>query len=202
MMRGRIIRGELKPDARLTELEVAGKFGTSQGPVREALQMLEQEGLLERRAGRTMHVTAVSAREVHEYSRIRSTIEAIAIARTSERITDDELIVLDELVEAMYRAGEQDDLNTMVGYDMEFHRLICQWSGSPVLVGSWMPLYSQIQRFILQTHHQYFADLTDLASTHRPILEALQKKDSDQASLLIKEHIELIWNWLNGGDAN
>lgn len=77
-LRSAIIRGELAPDSKLVELEIAQKMGTSQGTVREALQRLEREGLVERRSHRGTYVTILSLSEIHESFVIRSTIEGFA----------------------------------------------------------------------------------------------------------------------------
>jgi len=192
-LRERIISRDLAPDTRLTELDIASDFGTSQGPVRDALQMLEQECLLERRSGRTMHVTTATKDEIHGFSMVRKTIEQIAIKKTAENILDDQLKVLKDLVKAMQDAAANHDGTSLVQYDMEFHRLICQWSGSPVLVGAWIPLYSQIQRFILENHRTYFANLNELADSHQPILDAIESHDPELASQLVQEHIDYVW---------
>lgn len=193
-LRTAIARGDLPPDHKLVELEIAASMGTSQGPVREALQLLERDGLVERRARRGTYVTRTTLDEIYEFFVIRSTIESFAIRRAIQRMTPEHDRVLQMLIDDMRRAGENGNMETLVEYDMEFHRLICEWSGSAVLVSAWMPLYSQIQRFILQTHQHYFTDLTELADTHHPIIDAVIRRDVDAAADLIQQHVMLIWS--------
>jgi DNA-binding GntR family transcriptional regulator len=193
-LRKAIVHGDLPPDHKLVELEIAANMGTSQGPVREALQLLERDGLVERQARRATVVTRTTLDEIYEFFVIRSTIEAYAIRRTVQKMTPNHDEILQSLIDQMKRAGDANDLSALVEHDMEFHRLICEWSGSAVLVNAWMPLYSQIQRFILQTHQHYFNDLIELADTHQPILAAMTARDADLAAESIQQHVMLIWS--------
>jgi len=175
-------------------LEIANKMGTSQGPVREALQRLEREGLVTKQSHSATFVTTVSIDEMYELFSIRSVIEGFAIRRTVERITPEQCDQLQELVEAMRAAGQRDNMLELTEHDLQFHRLICQWSGSATLQRAWDPLYGQTQRFVVRTHKKYFASLTDIADTHRPIIAALREQDIDHVTELIQEHIMLIWS--------
>ncbi|HAJ37131.1 MAG TPA: hypothetical protein DCL15_15750 [Chloroflexi bacterium] len=193
-LRTEIVSGRLTPGARVVELEVASAMGTSQGPVREALQRLEREGLVEKHSHSATFVTNVSIDEMYELFSIRSVIEGFAIRRTVERITPEQCDQLDQLIELMRTAGRNDDMLTLTGHDLQFHRLICQWSGSGTLQRSWDPLYGQTQRFVVRTHKDYFASLTDIADTHVPIVAALRNHDAANVTRLIQEHVMLIWH--------
>ena len=193
-LRARIVSGELPPDARIVELEVASAMGTSQGPVREALQRLEREGLVRRQSYSATFVTGFSLDEMYELFSIRSLIEGFAVKRTVECITAEQCDQLGRLVDLMREAGERDDMFTLTEYDFQFHRLICQWSGSATLLRAWDPLYSQIQRFVVRTHRDYFAHTTDIADTHLPIVAALRGHDQENVSELMHEHVMLIWS--------
>ncbi|MBK8050197.1 MAG: GntR family transcriptional regulator [Anaerolineales bacterium] len=193
-MRARIVSGQLPPDARIVELDIASSMGTSQGPVREALQRLEREGLVRRQVHSATFVTDISLDEMYELFSIRSVIEGLAIHRTVQTITLAQCDQLARLVDLMRDAGTRDDMFTLTEYDFQFHRLICQWSNSGTLLRAWDPLYSQIQRFVVHTHRAYFAHTTDIADTHLPMLAALRCGDVEHVSRLIQEHIMLIWS--------
>src|SRR5262245_8324192 len=193
-LREEIIHGHFQPGKRLVELDIAAQMGTSQGPVREALQRLERDGLVERRVRSATFVADTSIGEIYELFSIRSLVESFAIRHTIARITPDQCDELQTLVEDMRRAGRADDMIALVEHDVEFHRRICEWSGSTTLFRTWMPLYSQIQRFIALTHRRYFPDLVELANTHQPIVEVLRGGDAEQAARIIQEHIMLIWS--------
>src|SRR3982750_1318734 len=78
-LRRAIICAELLPGEKLIELEIAAQMGTSQGPVREALQRLEHDGLVERRARSATFVTSISTDEMRELIAVRSTVEGFGI---------------------------------------------------------------------------------------------------------------------------
>ncbi|MBE2239554.1 MAG: GntR family transcriptional regulator [Caldilineaceae bacterium] len=193
-LRTAIISEQLAPGARIVELEIANTMGTSQGPVREALQRLEREGLVTKQSHSATFVTTVSIDEMYELFSIRSVIEGFAIRRTVARVTSQQCDQLQELVEAMRTAGQRDDMLELTEHDLQFHRLICQWSGSATLQRAWDPLYGQTQRFVVRTHKRYFASLTDIADTHLPIIVALRAHDEANVSRLIHEHVMLIWS--------
>ncbi|MFN8377380.1 MAG: GntR family transcriptional regulator [Anaerolineae bacterium] len=196
-LRAEIILGHYPAGTKLVELDLAQKLGTSQGTIREGLQRLEREGLVERHTHRATFVTEVDTEAMYELFVIRSTIEGIALRRAMARIQDPELAQLESLWVSMRDAADKDDIADLVEHDLEFHRFICRCSHSSVLLSTWQPLYSQIQRFMVQTHPRYFQDLHSLADTHMPVLDAIRSGDVDDAVRVLQEHIMLIWSWLN-----
>ncbi len=98
------------------------------------------------------------------------------------------------MVDRMRQAAAKDDLALLVDYDLQFHQRICEWSASKTLLRTWMPLYSQIQRFITQTHPRYFSDLKEIADTHDTIVTVLRQNHAEDAARVIQEHIMLIWS--------
>jgi DNA-binding GntR family transcriptional regulator len=199
-LRRNIVSGELAPGSRIVELDIAGQVGTSQGPVREALQRLEREGLVQRRAHSATVVTDLVLDEMYELFSIRSLIEGFAIRHTVECISAEQCDQLAHLTGLMREEGRREDMLGLTVYDMEFHRLICKWSGNATLLRAWDPLYSQIQRFVVRTHRDYFGSVTAVAETHDPIVAALRNHDVEQVTPLIQEHIMLIWSLFARGD--
>lgn len=193
-LRRAIICAELPPGEKLVELDIAAQMGTSQGPIREALQRLEHDGLVERRARSATVVTGMSTSEMYELFSIRTVIEGFAIQHTVKTITADQCRELDALVDKMAQAGREKNLITLAEHDMEFHRRIVEWSGSAGLLRVWSPLSSQSQRFIVQSHPEHYVDFVEIGTRHQPIVEALRRHDSDEALRLIQEHIMLIWS--------
>jgi DNA-binding GntR family transcriptional regulator len=192
-----IICEELRPGEKLVELDIAAQMGTSQGPVREALQRLERDGLVERRARSATFVTPISMDEVYEMFSVRSVIEGFAAQRAARLMMADNGVELDELVQKMERSGRQKEIITLAEYDMQFHRRIVEWSGSTGLLRAWMPLSSQIQRFIVHSHPLHYPDFVEVGTRHQPIVDALKKQDGDAAAAALQEHIMLIWSRIN-----
>ncbi len=193
-MRRAIVSGELQPDQKLVELDIAEQMGTSQAPVREALQRLERDGLVERRARRATFVSRMSQDEIYAIFSVRSVIEGVAIQRAIQRLTPARCSELHFLLEKMREAAQHNDLILLIEHDLTFHRRLCEWSASSTLLNAWLPLYSQIQRFVVQTHPKYFADLVELANTHQPIVEAVCQNEIERARQVVQDHVMLIWS--------
>lgn len=196
-LRHAIIAAQLLPGEKLVELEIAAQMGTSQGPVREALQRLERDGLVERRARSATFVTRISIDEMYELFSIRSEIEGFAARRTAQQITEEQCKILDDLIQKMAQVGSLKEIITLAEYDMQFHRCIVEWSGSPNFIRVWTPLSNQIQRFIVMTHPEYYPDYVEIGTRHQPIADALRQHDSEGAARAVQEHVMLIWRQIN-----
>jgi len=175
-------------------LEIAQQMGTSQAPVREALQRLEQDGLVERQSHSATYVSEINLDEMYEIALVRKTVEGIAICYTARCITDEQCDELEQLVESMRRAARANDMALLSTFDLDFHLRICEWSGKETLVRVWTPLYYQMQRFLVITHPHAFPDLVEVAEVHMPIITALRAHDPGGAVQAIESHIMLMWN--------
>jgi len=196
-LRVAIISAQLPPGEKLVELDIAADMGTSQGPVREALQRLERDGLVERRARKMTLVSNFSIDEMYELFSVRTVIEGFAIQRTALKITDDQCDELEALIENMTEAGRQNNIITLSRYDVQFHQHICEWAESTSLLQAWMPLSSQIQRFVVQTHPERYPDFVDVAIRHQPIVDALRSHNAEHAARTVQEHIMRFWSGFN-----
>lgn len=189
-----IINGDLAPGEKLVELDIAAQMGTSQGPVREALQRLEHDRLVERRARSATFVSGINADEMYELFSIRSVIEGFAVRRAALKITPEQCDELDELVMTMTGAGSRHELITLAEHDMLFHRRLLEWSGSTGLLSAWNPLANQLERYIVYSHTRLYSDFVEIGKRHQPIVEALRLHDADAAERAVRSHIMLIWS--------
>jgi DNA-binding GntR family transcriptional regulator len=192
-----IISGDVTQGEKLVEMDIAAQMGTSQGPVREALQRLERDGLVERRARSATFATSISMDETHELFAVRNTIEGFAVRHTAQKITLEQCDELDDLIQKMADAGRRQELMTLAQYDMQFHRRIVEWSDRAGLLRVWTPLSSQIQRFIVQSHPLHYPDFVEIGTRHQPILDALRSHDGDAAVRAIQDHVMQIWSRIN-----
>lgn len=193
-LRTAILHGQLIAGDRLVELDIAARLGTSQGPVREALQRLEYEGLVIRVPHTGTFVSPLSYEEMREIFAVRGEVEARAIRHAAERITPEQCDVLLEMIAAMRASGQAGDMPALADYDMAFHEYICELSGQSTLLRVWRLLYVQVQRFIIQTHPHYFPNLVDVAEQHVPLAESLISHDPERAAQGIYEHLRIIWS--------
>src|SRR5215204_3488179 len=109
VMLQRIVSGAYPPGARLVETRIAQELGVSQAPVREALRDLEQLGCIVHEPFRGCSVRAFSAHELLEAFPVRAALEALAARLAAERMTEDELLRLRDLLETMRAAAARED---------------------------------------------------------------------------------------------
>ncbi len=195
-----IIEGRLQAGDRLVELEIARQVGTSQGPVRDALQRLEREGLVERYSHSATFVTQLSREDMYEVFVIRRTLESMTFRRVAQFVTPEACDELQILIEKMLLAAERDDVVSLLNFDMQFHTSICQWSGNRTLLSVWTPLRAQIQRFVVQHYLDFCSSIHELALSHQPLVDVLRTNDVEQAEKLIQEHVMRAWSNSTGTD--
>ena len=183
----RILDGVYAPGDRLVEIQLAGEFGVSQAPVREALRELETLRFVFSEPFKGTRVRGVSREEVVEIYPVRAALEGLA-ARLAAVGLRGEVDPLRDLFEAMVRAAEAGDLREQVALDVAFHRRIVEAADNRTLLETWASL--RIEARTLITFLKADIDLLDLAETHRPVLEALANRDPDRAETSLRRHVE------------
>ena len=117
-----IMLGELAPGEPLVELELAARFGCSQGTVREALLQLQEEGLVRRNGHRGTQVSDCTADEAVEMFRVRQQIECNGALRALQHPSRTLLTDLRTLVQAMLASARGGDEMELAAFDRDFHR--------------------------------------------------------------------------------
>ncbi len=192
-LRRSILTGQLEPGERLVELELARRFETSQGPVREALQRLATEGLVVLKRHSGTYVAPLNHHELRAICEVRKTVECVGAAASAREMDEEQLQHLDRTLAEMYAAAGKGDRSSLIALDMSFHRFICEGSRLPTLIRVWDILANQIERFLHIDHPKHFPDQMEIARSHEPIVRALKARDAEAASLAVREHIDLIW---------
>lgn len=187
-MREAILSGRLKPGERLMEVQLAEEMGVSRTPVREAIRKLELEGLVVIVPRKGAYVSGFTLKDAAEVFEIRSSLEGLAAALAAERITDDEIALLDEVLKEISAAVAKGDINELVKKDGEFHQILFSASRNDRLTQMINNLKEQIDRFRVQS----FTNPTRLQSVlteHKKILDAIKRGNAEDAEKLAKEHI-------------
>ena len=99
-LREAILKGDLKPGERLMELQLASKLGVSRTPIREAIRMLEQEGLAVTMPRRGAEVAKMTLKDMEDVLEIRDALDELAVRLACDRITAEQLKQLVEVKEA------------------------------------------------------------------------------------------------------
>jgi DNA-binding GntR family transcriptional regulator len=186
-LREAILGGELKPGDRIRLEEVAERLGASRLPVREALRMLEAEGLTEHEAHKGARVPRLSPHEVDVIYRMRERLEPLALMESLPQLTEADH---EQLEEVQARIEANDDLEKFLDLDREFHMLT--YSGCHI-----DPLMSNVTRLWNSTQHyrRSFVQLGGRSrmwvvnSEHRLILDAVVRRDAVDGERFLGGHI-------------
>jgi DNA-binding GntR family transcriptional regulator len=192
-LRERILSNELRSGTRLVLRQLANEYDSSDIPVREALRMLERDGLVEMVPYRGARVTTLTAREIEETYFIRGHLESIATGLAAKRITDAELDVLDDLMVRMRAAVEEKDGPGFSDLNREFHRTIVGACGNQMLREMTMEIWqrhSGFQRVFRLVPERLAASQAE----HEGIMAALRARDAKSAATLA------LWHKLSVGD--
>ena len=183
----RIVAHEYPPGARLVETRIAQELGVSQAPVREALRDLEQLGCIVHEPFRGCSVREFSADELLEAFPVRAALEALAARLAAERISEDELLLLADLLETMRAAARRGDAHDQSQANASFHATIVRAARNRTLERQWSFLEPFSRTYL--TVSQPGLDLLALSERHVPILDALRARDGDAAAEAMHRHL-------------
>jgi DNA-binding GntR family transcriptional regulator len=190
LLRQSIMTGELPPGTRLIELELSRQLGVSRGPLREAMRILETEGLLENSPGRGTSVTEFSEKDIHEVYTLRSVLEQEAIRRAALLTNDENLTKLQETLDALFNAALEGNPTKVTELDFQFHTQIWKIADHQLLMQVLQGLATQIRMFLaVQTH--LYNDLAEGISDHEKLLQVLKEKDGEGGVKIIKDHLQV-----------
>ncbi|MBB6669088.1 GntR family transcriptional regulator [Cohnella nanjingensis] len=192
-LRESIVRGELPPGRRLLVLEIANALEISQAPVREALERLKQEGLLDSKSNKGSVVADIRKEEIEEIYALRELIEWHAVRQCLPMLRQSDLDELDAICERMRNAAESDDHFRFIDLDMDFHRFFFAKAGNRTILQLWDQITVKIKRFLAITNKLYFPDLLSIAEGHSPLIEALRAGDEAEIERRFIRHINEVW---------
>lgn len=184
-----ILDGKLQPGVKLVESELAENFGISRTPLREALNRLAQDGLLELIPKKGARVSQLKAKDVEEIYDVRKALEGMATEKAIFSITDKDLKQVTELMERCETfPGRR--LKYFLESDLKLHRLILERSGNIRLAKTLQTLNNFINSFRLFDAQYDRRRVSAARAEHKNILRALIKKDAKTARALVEQHIE------------
>lgn len=187
----RIVLNELQPGVSLTELGLAAELGCSQGPVREALMRLQEDGLVLRNGHKGTSVTPLDPEEAGEILALRRRIETRAASRIVAAVDDAALKRLAVLRAQMTDAANRDDEYRLIELDTDFHLEMFRLAGLRALE-------QILVRCILHSHRQklweprHRRSLKETAERHDVLLERLSLRDAAGLAEALGDHIDTI----------
>lgn len=185
-----ILQGELAPDARINELELAERLGVSRGPIREACRTLQAFGLVESKPNRGFFVRLLTTEEAIEAYHARAAIIAYAGMTLAPVIEKPQLEILYGLLNQMDAVVSRGEVGTYDPINLEFHDTILRMAGNERLRQTYRDLLRE-QHLFRHRGLSYGDNLTVSNSEHRLIVDSLAKGDSTAAFNSMRDHVLL-----------
>ena len=170
-LRRSIIMGHRQAGERLDLEALAKGFGTSVTPIRDALQMLSQEGLVTIKPRSGYFVTHITLKQLRDLLDLRQILEVASIERAAMRITEEQLEKLEQ-VHAGYTGSDDVSYDRYMEENRRFHCLIAQASGNQELTAALGRLHDRLVRFMVISHMG-----ESLERRHSQLIEVLRSRD-------------------------
>jgi DNA-binding GntR family transcriptional regulator len=182
-------KGIFLPGDRIVEAELARSLNVSRIPVREALRLLESQGVVVSERYRGMSLMSVDIDRLEKILKVRLALETLAGHEVMEKLkTDpDTLAPLEKVLGEMHRAAAADDGFRVASLDTEFHQVLCGLSGNEVLLRTFEPLSRQLTIiFGLSTMKK---GVKSIVEEHDIVVEVLRAGDKQAFDDLMRVHI-------------
>ena len=183
-----ILGGEIAPGRRVNENLLATRFGTSRGPVREALRALEGLGLVELIPNRGVFIRQPAIEEAIEIYDVRSVLFGLAGKTLAGRVTDAEIAQLRDYLEQMEDAARRRDFDRYYPLNLAFHEFIIDACGNLTLAAQYRGLVKKLHLFRARSLVQG-GGLEVSNSEHRAMVEAIAGRDPERAQHTHAEHV-------------
>lgn len=187
-LRNMIIKGELTPDARIPVNELATEFGVSQTPMREALKVLAEEGLIELLPNRGARIVRYTVKEAAELFSVIASLESLAAELATARLTPDDLAALEHMHAAMRLYYNEGALELYFDLNSRIHETIMQLSGNDVLITTHAKLNARAARgrYTAILNHQRWTEAMD---EHETLMLALRAGEPAAAAAIWRQHL-------------
>jgi DNA-binding GntR family transcriptional regulator len=188
-LRTQILNRTIQPSSRLVEAQIAKEIGISRTPVREALHLLEKDGFLESLPRVGYCVKKLAWDELNEIFEIRRVNELLACRWAMEKIDDEKLKNLEQNLQNVKASLSQNDPNSFLGYDEEFHEIIFEVAGSKHL----LEICQQLRRLMLRYRAASIKSIETVKGAlkgHERILQCMRAQDEKGLEDAMTSHLE------------
>jgi len=184
-----IIDGTLEPGEKLNDADLASALGVSRTPIREALQLLAGQGLIEMHPGKDTRVVSVDKDDILKLYPTLAVLHALAAERASPWITEQQLAHLQRLNTQFADAVEQGQPFQAMELDEQFHNVIIDAADNPYILSFSNSLQLHIRRFKYVFLKQPFATAHASVQEHEAIIQALVQHDGNTAAVMMKQNL-------------
>lgn len=190
-LRHRILRGQFTRGERLSEVSLAQQLGVSRPPLREAMRLLQKEGLLSSEPRRGMFVTPLTAEDVREIYGLRTVLENFAIDQALPLEDPTRLRPLHDSVERMRQFVADGDLAELTLENLRFHRGLTALADHKRLQSMYESIMGQLQMCMamnLRFRESLINDHEDVARRHETLVTSLEAGDPEVAKQVLANH--------------
>ena len=194
ILREDILSGKYRDGEKIIESKVAQELGISRTPVREAIKKLELEGLVENHLNRGNIVTTIKERDIEDIFTLRIAIERITTRWSVERISDEQLQKMAEIVDLMEFYMSKKDKEKFFELNTAFHEIIYKAACAGYLehvLKDFQQMIKNRRKQSLQTEGR----IEKAYKEHREILDAFLARDVDRACEVLVNHITTAGNF-------
>lgn len=177
----------LPPGAELREADLADQYDVSKSPIRDALQRLQFEGLVQTVPRRGHRVTPISVSDASDILDMREALEVAAVQRIAREADDTTLADLDQ-----WRQADVSNIRAFATYNRDFHIMLAKLSGNRRLASEMRRLLDAYERLCIVSLERLSADKGDMSTAledHRAIISAMQARDARAAAKIVRRHV-------------
>lgn len=189
-IREEILSGEMPPGETISQLRLSERLGVSRTPLREAIRLLEREGLVDSEVNHRSRVAPFSVSDLEQLYAMRVQIEALGIRVTVPRLSTDDLESMEATLLRMSEYAGAEDYEGWEPPHRAFHESLVSLAGDR-LVATISQLYSHTERYrryLMKDESQTWHIWPRSISVHRGIFEAVRDKDLEAASERLARH--------------
>lgn len=189
-LRQAIIDGTLEPGEAIVEGRWASRLGVAQTSIREALNILTNEGFVQKESGRSAIVTRLTGEDVAAIYEVRAVLEGLAASLVAQRRPD--LSELEQVIADMRAAAQRGNVEAFYRRDLNFHILVCQKSGNPFLERAVRRVVGPLFAFVVMKAHarrRTTEQLLESVEKHGQLLELLRTASPEEARQHFSESI-------------
>lgn len=188
-LRDAIIMGHINPGEHLKERELSEKMGISTTPIKEAIRILSYEGLVESIPRKGNFVSEFVDSSIEEILFLRAKLEGFAAKLAAEKMTTEEINILESYVNRMESKLAINDLQGLADVNNEFHEMIRSSTRNPLIYNMLMNL-AQFDYSFRKRALSHYTEVEIGVKEHRLIFEAIKDRNPLQAEQRITNHIE------------
>lgn len=185
-----ILEGQLSPGAKLSEMDLAQRFGVSRGPVREAFRGLEEKALVRVEKNRGVYVREISLDEADQIYDVRLALEGRMGFLAAQRRTQEKTEALERALTVVSEAAMAGDANSYHAANLALHEHIALCAANPKLSETYQRLVNELTLYRRRTHKGGKWSMKEACAEHARIVDAIRTGDAEAARNLLEAHVE------------